>query len=151
MKKITLAKALKEKNKLVKKILGSQHLLNETNSVIKGNNRDFQPAALLNNLKSDTDKLVRLKSAINKANLPINQLIIRTAENKSIIAFLKKLDTKAGKSAERYSREMPIEYDAAITGRMVLEEIAKLEAEIERNQEEIDAFNHATEVEVALD
>lgn len=151
MKKIKLAKALKEKNKLIKKILGSQKLLNETNSIIKGNPRDFQPSELLSTLKSDTDKLVRLKCAINKANQPINQLIIRNAENKSLISYLKKLDTKDGKSVERYSRETPIEYEASIKGRQVLEEITKLEADIEKNQEEIDLFNHTTDVEVHLD
>ena len=139
-----LSQALKEKNKLVKKIGNDQKLLGSNNSVIKGNDRDFNPEDLLKSIKENTVKLVKIKTAIAHANKPIVERIIRQGECKSLITFLKKLNTSDGQVQDRYRSSDPIAYEAHIKGRDVAREVETLEAEIEKIQAEIDEFNNTT-------
>lgn len=140
-----LSAALKEKNKLTKKITETQKLVNQHNSVIKGNQRPIDAGAKLKELDELTDKLVHIKSAIAAANQPINRHILHIGELRSQIAFLRKLDTKEGNHTERYGSTMT-EYETQVKQAEVLAAIESKENEIEKLQEIIDQHNHSTEV-----
>lgn len=142
-----LAAALKEKNKLTKKITETQKLVNQHNSVIKGNQRPIDVDAKLKELDEHTTRLVQIKAAIAAANQPINRHILHIGELRSQIAFLRKLDTKEGHHTERYGSTIT-EYDAQVKQATTLELIEKKESEIESLQETIDAHNHNTEVTI---
>lgn len=144
-----LSKALKEKNKLIKRISKNQKLVVDRNSVIKGNTRVIEPRKVLEEVKADTEKLVRLKAAIAKANEPVNQIILSIVEKKGMIGFLKKINTNDGQVQERYGRDIT-SYEADIKENEIFAEVEKLEAEIESLQEQVESFNHTTEVDVVL-
>lgn len=140
-----LSKALKEKNKLIKKISKSQKLLIDRNSIIKGNTRVIDAKNLLADIKADTEKLVKLKAAIAKANEPVNHIILSIVEKKGLIGFLKKINTNDGQVQERYGREIT-SYEADIKETDIFSEVEKLEAEIESLQEQVETFNHTTDI-----
>jgi DNA repair ATPase RecN len=139
-----LSAALKEKNKLTKKITETQKLINQHNSVIKGNQRPIDAVAKLKELEELTDKLVHIKSAIAAANQPINRHILHIGELRSQIAFLRNLDTKEGNHTD-YGSTMT-EYETQVKQAEVLAAIESKENEIEKLQEIIDQYNHSTEV-----
>lgn len=142
-----LSAALKEKNKITKKIAEIQKLVNQHNSVIKGNSRPFDVAAKLTELDTLTEKLVQIKAAIAAANQPINRHILHVGELRSQIAFLRKLDVKDGFHNERYGSGVT-EHESQVKQADVLTLIEKKEGEIESLQEIIDQHNHGTEITI---
>ncbi|RYG48531.1 hypothetical protein EON79_04210 [bacterium] len=146
MAQVTLAKALKLKNRQVQKVKGLQERIQASNSYMVGSERDFDAQALYTELRAETETLWRLKLAINAANVPVHGAIYEMAETKGLIAFLKTLNTKRGK-VESYGDEA-FEYEAAITAADVLIQIEALEARIDTLQDVLDQHNATTTVEV---
>lgn len=142
-----LSTALKEKNKLTKKISETQKLINQHNSVIAGNPRPIDVKSKLTELDGYADKLVKLKSAIAVANQPINRHILSIAEIRSNIAFLRKLDAREGQVNERYGAGSAT-YDAEVKQSDILALIEKKESELEKLQEVIDQHNYNTTIDL---
>ena len=94
-----------------------------------------------------TDELVSLKAKIHQANIPIAEKIFRLGEIKNIISRMRGLDTKEGKVRDRYStNDNAIEYRAYMNlfNKDLL--IKNYEEELEKLQEEIEAFNAITKI-----
>lgn len=142
-----LATALKEKNKLTKKISEIQKFIEQNNSVIKGNTRSFDVEKLMATLVETTDRLIVVKSVITGANQPICRHIIRIGEIRSSIAFLRKLKVTNGISSEGY-RGTVTEYEARYKQEDVAQMITDKETELEGLQNIIDAHNYSTEVDL---
>lgn len=139
-----LATALKEKNKIVKKIKTLQQRIQNNNSILEGNTRQYEPEENIFILESEIQNLISLKHKIASANSPIQCKIIEMGEMKTYIVFLRSIDTKDGK---QYSfRESQVTYESQISEKEISEMIEKIEIKIERIQEEIDSFNHSTEI-----
>jgi len=141
----TIAKALKEKNKLKLEISQLQKRLNSHNSVIKGNPRPFDLNKTEQELSEKIAQLVLLKSAITKANQPVQEKIYRLAELKGLIAFYKKLPVTEGKSTEKYSNN-DNEYEVFFNEAVIDERVKKLETEADCIQDELESFNHSTTI-----
>lgn len=103
---MNIKQALKEKNKLVKRIGENTKLMQDFNSIEVGNQRPYSTTELKNQLIKDRAELANLKAKIHVANTPVLEEIFYMAELKSMIQSLKKMDCTEGKSnRDRYRME----------------------------------------------
>lgn len=144
---MNIKQALKEKNKLVKRIGENTKLMQDFNSIEVGNQRPYSTTELKNQLIKDRSELANLKAKIHVANTPVLEDIFYMAELKSMIQSLKKMDCTEGKSnRDRYRMESEL----VLTSEMSLvqrnETINDLEKTIEEIQDRLDVFNSNTEI-----
>ena len=144
---MNIKQALKEKNKLVKRIGENTKLMQDFNSIEVGNQRPYSTTELKNQLIKDRAELANLKAKIHVANTPVLGEIFYMAELKSMIQSLKKMDCTEGKSnRDRYRMESEL----VLTSEMSLvernETISELEKMIEDIQDRLDIFNSNTEI-----
>jgi hypothetical protein len=146
---ITLAKALKLKNRLVKKLTDARNEIILNNQIMVGNNRNIdidKQIKLVSNIQS---AIINLKTAINQANLGITSLIYINAEIKGEILFLHSIPHKEGKDMQHnYSGSVSVEYSSIIGHQIITQRITELEHMIDENQEKMDTHNHTTNIEV---
>jgi len=148
--KITLARAMKAKKRLVQQIADCAKLIKAQNSIVVGNDRDIDIRETLEKRKKLVAKLVATKLAIEQASQPIRDVILYLAELKDEISMFKDLDCSRGKKADRslYGDSTDLEYEAEITGSERLQKIEGLEAEIDELQTKIDVHNAQQTVEI---
>jgi hypothetical protein len=142
---MTIAQALKEKNKIVARMQKLWDRFYRQNIVVVGTQRSYSSRALLDEIRKLSDELTSLKTRLHAASNPIRFEIFRLAELKSMAEKLKYLETDDGPVYERYG-ERVIEKQAEIN---LLEKdvlIEALEQEIEHLQRYIDEFNFKTYV-----
>ncbi len=139
---ITLARALKLKNRLAGRLAKLDSDFEKYNSVPAGTDRPDLKA-----LYADRNKLVarliELKIALNAANQSMQRTIFELGEAKSLVALLTKTSTNHGKVVEGY-HGTEIDYIAQFRKADVDREVRRLEVTIDRLQEQLDAFNHQT-------
>ena len=141
----TIAKALKEKNKLKNEISQLQKRLLDHNCVIKGNNRPFDLNKADEELVNKSILLAELKMSITKANLPVQHKIYLLAELRGLISFYKKLPAHEGIRVEGY-RENAQEYVAFFNEASLAVKIIELEDQADVIQDELESFNHQTNI-----
>lgn len=146
--KINLSRALKEKNRLIKKIKDIQTFI-KTNNVFCENENKIDVISPAEELEKNINKLVDLKSAIAKANSEygISYLVYKMEELKSLVAFYKMFSTKTNayyydEEGERVRQIAQIDYENSI------KTICCLEQQIEDIQDQIDDLNATTFIEV---
>jgi hypothetical protein len=150
-KNISLARALKEKAKLVGNITMLELRLETNNSHNKLNTPDYNAAEVLNELVAAKKSLVALKTKIATANAPIAGHIFEMAELKGLVSTLRGLNTTQGThSAGRYGREEVAEFSATISRKKADEEITKLEGRIQDIQEILDTHNATVKITVDI-
>jgi len=144
-----LAKALKEKNRLVKKIKDLQRDITRYNSIVSDSKREVDIPSLMEELENKVNELISLKTKIFEASRPIREHIFRLSELKSKVLFLSGVDTTRGKVISRHmmSSDPVVDYDAVLTKTDVDSMVETTEGSIDSIQEEIDTFNHTTEIE----
>lgn len=143
MPRITLAKALKLKNRQIKTVKGLQEQITKYNSVVKGSDNPFDVKAKFEEVKSASVKLAQIKAAIQQSNAPIQERIYEMAELRGLLVFLQRLDTKSGKSIYGYHGEV-VEFEAALTAADVEKAAAQIEERLDQLQDEVDSFNAHT-------
>jgi len=145
---MNIAKALKTKNNFVKEIKKIQDKIVKYNSRPIGGESPFNVKDLYLELSKKVDELVTLKAKISGANAPVQDKIYRLSEAKSLTQFLKDVPTKAGTvPGSRFSEtERSVEYVAAISTEAMSIAIDNLEKDIEFIQDELDTFNHITQI-----
>jgi hypothetical protein len=143
---ITLAKALKVKNRLAGQIAKFNKAITTYNSVQEGSEQPDVRAAY-EARKAIIRHLVDLKTTISLANAPIQRTIYELAELKALVALLNSVSTRHGKSLEGYANN-PITYVAALRVGDVNAEVRRLEAAIDRMQDQLDTFNHTVRIRV---
>jgi hypothetical protein len=144
---MNLTKALKHKKKLVKQADEFYSRFSNYNSSEVGTTPSYKPEEMFEGWLKKTDELVSLKAKIHQANIPIAEKIFRLGEIKNIISRMRGLDTKEGKVRDRYStNDNAIEYRAYMNlfNKDLL--IKNYEEELEKLQEEIEAFNAITKI-----
>ena len=149
--KVTLAKALKLKNRFANKLQDVSRNIVTYNSVIEGLERPLDVNALMEKRGKLVDALINLKTAISVANTPIQSTIYLLAEIKGELGFLRSIDTTAGKQINTgnwgaedniYEKSAVIDY-ATIQGL-----IQQAEIDIDTNQDKLDKHNHTIDVEI---
>ena len=151
-KRVTIARALKEKNRVAGRLAKARELVGRENSKDKNVPRGIDVSETYTLAKTLRDRLVSIKSAIAEANSPIVSKIIELDEVKSEISYLNGLDVKEGKFVEtNYGSRIETELKAVIRKPQVLDEVAALQARADRLQDELDEFNAATKIEIEVD
>jgi hypothetical protein len=142
---ISLARALKVKNRLAGRVAELSQEIKKYNTREEGAEaidvagRYAQRAELV-------ARLVELKTAITRANQPVQQSIYALAEAKALMALLAEVNTHHGTVSQFH--QAPVRFVAQLRKEQVDAERRRLEQEIDRLQEELDRFNQATTLAV---
>ena len=148
MGQVSLAKALKIKNKQARKVADLRNRISQYNSLPEGTKRPFDIEASYKELLAATNRLIDTKSAINAANGPIQNHIYRMAELRGLAAFLRGLSPQEGPAQLFYGSGVAPNYDSVLNAADLEQRIEVLETEIESLQDDVDAHNARVRVEV---
>ena len=139
-----LSKALKEKNRIAGELDFLKIQLTQQNVRPSTQSFDYQATDLYAQIHARLDELVKIKTAIARANVSVYDKIFRLAELKGLSSFLKELETKNGtfkESGSGYGTVYEIEYVAQLKKKEVDTLVAATDAEIQTLQDELDEFN----------
>jgi hypothetical protein len=148
MTEITLAKALKVKNRLTGRLAKVQTDIQGYNSVPAGQADQVNVPALMQTRAELVGALVALKTAINDANREAQRDIYDLAEKKATAQFLAGVNTRHGPQPAVYPNTTEVSYVAALKKADVDGLVAGLEKEIDQLQDRLDQFNHSHRIEV---
>jgi hypothetical protein len=148
MATITLAKALKLKNRLTGRVAKVQADIQAYNSVPEGQAGQVNVLALMQTRDELVAAVVSLKTAINDANREAQRDIYDLAEKKGTVQFLAGVNTRHGPLPAVYPSTTEITYVAALKKADVDGLVAKLEKDIDQVQDRLDQFNHDRQIEV---
>jgi hypothetical protein len=148
MAQITLAKALKIKNRLVGRLAKVQADIQMFNSVPEGQAGQVDVPALVQNREALVEAIVGLKTAINDANREAQRDIYALAEKKGTAQFLAGVCTRHGPQPPVYPSTVEVNYVAALKKADVDAQVARLETDIDQLQDRLDQFNHDRKIEV---
>lgn len=142
---MTIAQALKEKNKKVDKIRKIWERIASYNSVIEGAEQPYDMDKLWDEYNSEIAALIDLKTSIHQASAPVRKDIFALSEIKSKVQSLRSLNTSSGKHRARFAEEIT---ETVAHFNMIWKDsqIESLEKMIEGIQEKLDAFNHSTNI-----
>lgn len=143
---MNLAKALKQKNRLAQKISKFQQEIQKENSLQIDDPRKIKVDDLFMELEEKVKELIKLKIAIFVVSIDMRENILTLSELKSKIVFLQGISTKEGKVSE-YG-DTPIEYSVVYDKLFVRDQVSLCEQNIDNIQDELDRFNHTTEIEI---
>ena len=147
---ITLAKALKLKNRLAGKIAKLTLTVQTYNSTQEAAERIDVRAAY--EQRADlVRRLTDLKHAIARANAPIQRDIFDLAELKAEVTLLAGLNTKHGTFLEGYPTAGTVAYVAQFRKADVDAMTDALETKIDALQDKLDTFNAQTTIAVDAD
>ena len=148
MDQITLAKALKVKNRLTGRLAKVQADIQAYNSVPEGQAGQVNVPALMQTRAELVGALVALKMAINDANREAQRDIYDLAEKKATAQFLAGVNTRHGPQPPVYPSTVEVNYVAALKKADVDALVVGLENEIDQLQDKLDQFNHVHRIEV---
>ena len=144
---MNIKQALKEKNKLAKKVTDLMDRTNRNNSMDEGAVRSYDPKESLNQALQMVDDLVNLKTKMHMANAEVYDKIFRMSEYKSLVKYLKALNCSQGtivtsRYGDSTARQMTtviseVERDALVE---------KYETLIDNLQTELDTHNATTQI-----
>lgn len=150
MSRVSLAKALKVKNRQIQKVKDLQQRIQASNSYLEGSDPDFDANELYGQLALETERLWQIKAAINGANAPIQAAIYEMSETKGLVSFLKSLNTQRGLQMLAYMATQPQEYVSQITAPEAHEKVQGLERRIDELQDQLDVHNGTVTVEIEI-
>ena len=145
--KMTLAAALRYKKRVGEKIAKLEADVIENNSITSGAEREADIKVALDQRAILVDHLTLLKVKMAAATQPIFSTILEIAEQKGLIAFYRKLNTKHGKVEHPYE-DKTINYEAVIRKTDKDKAITVAQEKIDQLQAVIDAFNSTTSFEI---
>lgn len=146
MPAISVAKALKLKNRLAGRLNKAQSNVTTYNSTLEGQGLP-NIADLVKERDEIMEVLIALKTAIIRGNNPIQGAIIRQGELKSKIEYLNSIPTNDGVQRHSY-QNTDVRYTAYIKKADVDAQVRALEKEIDGIQDKLDEFNHTAKVEI---
>ena len=149
MAQITLAQALKEKNRLTGEIRRLWGLFQHENSCLENHTRSIDVEGTLRTIEHYTAKLVELKTKIGMANAGNLKNMYLLEEAKNRMAKLNETNTNdddereyAGTNSFHYIKRTAVFNDAR-----VLEMKRKLQIECNALQDKLDAYNALHKIE----
>jgi hypothetical protein len=145
---ITLAKALKVKNRVTGRLAKVHADFQAYNSVPAGQADQVNVPALLKAREELVGALVGLKAAINEANREAQRDIYDVAEKKAAARSLAGVNTRHGPQPPVYPSTVEVIYVAALKKADVDGLVAGVEKEIDQLQDRLDQFNHDRRIEV---
>jgi hypothetical protein len=148
MAQVSLAKAMKIKNRLAGRLARLTAQILQGNSVIEG---QPQPdvLALWAQRQALVGYLIALKAALAQATGRVQPLLLDMQEKKATIALLQGLNTRDGDSGQvHYGTTQKIVFRAAIKQADVNAWVEKLEQEIDSAQDRVDLHNAQTKIDL---
>ena len=146
-----LARALKEKNRLVGEVNRIKAIIIRDNSLElkRVGNKDREQQWI--DYRDAVVKLVEIKTAIFKANAGIYETIVCMSEKKAELAWITDLNTQDGvEEIQNFSNDNVVkkEYSAYLKQSDIDSYIVSLQKDIADLQDELDEFNAKTEITV---
>jgi hypothetical protein len=138
MAEITLAKALKVKNRLTGRLAKVQCDIQAYNSVPEGQADQVNVPALMKTREEPVRALASIKTAINDANRQAQRDIYDLAEKKATAQFLAGVNTRHGPQPPVYPSTIEVNYVAALKKADVDALVAPLENETDQLQDKLD-------------
>lgn len=146
---ISLAKALKLKNRLAGRLSKTQDDIQLYNSVLAEQAKQVDVPGLIKLRDEICDQMIALKTKIVVANSEIQGDLIRQGELKSKLTWLAGINTRDGKERHGY-QNTEVVWVATLKKADIDAETRRLEAEIDAIQDKLDTFNHTKKVEVEV-
>jgi len=144
---MNIKQALKEKNKLAKKVTDLMERTNKFNSMDEGGVRSYDPKQTLAESHTAVEELIELKTKIHTANLPVYEKIFRMAEYKSFVKYLKSLNCTQGTFVNsRYGDTTFRQMNTVITEVERDQMVEEYEEMIDSIQSELDVHNATTNI-----
>ena len=144
---MNIKQALKEKNKLAKKVTDLMDRTNRNNSLDEGAVRSYDPKESLEQALQMVDDLVNLKTKMHMANAEVYDKIFRMSEYKSLVKYLKTLNCNQGTIVtSRYGDSTARQMTTVITEVERDALVEKYETLIDNLQTELDTHNATTQI-----
>ena len=144
---MNIKQALKEKNKLAKKVVDLMDRTNRNNSMDEGAVRSYDPKESLEQALQMVDDLVNLKTKMHIANAEVYDKIFRMSEYKSLVKYLKTLNCSQGTIVtSRYGDTTARQMTTVITEVERDALVEKYETLIDNLQTELDTHNATTQI-----
>ena len=144
---MNIKQALKEKNKLAKKVTDLMDRTNRNNSMDEGAVRSYDPKESLEQALQMVDDLVNLKTKMHMANAEVYDKIFRMSEYKSLVKYLKVLNCSQGTIVtSRYGDSTARQMTTVITEVERDALVEKYETLIDNLQTELDMHNATTHI-----
>lgn len=147
--KTTLARALKEKNRIAGRLRHVQELVRKENRKIKDSPRRLSPADLVAEAERLSEQLIAVKTVIAQANAGIVGTIIELEEVKSLLAFFREVpdddDLEILDGRFGASRSI-VEWEVALDKSFLLEKRVDLQERADALQDKLDEYNIRTKV-----
>jgi len=144
---MNIKQALKEKNKLAKKVTDLMDRTNRNNSMDEGAVRSYDPKESLEQALQMVDDLVNLKTKMHMANAEVYDKIFRMSEYKSLVKYLKTLNCSQGTMVtSRYGDTTSRQMTTVITEVERDALVEKYETLIDTLQTELDTHNATTHI-----
>jgi len=142
---MNIKQALKEKNKLAKKITDLLERTNRFNSMDQGAVRSYDPNQSLEQAVDTMEKLISLKTQVHIANTIVYEKIFRMAEYKSFVKYLKSLNCTEGTMVQRsYGDTTTRHMTTVITEVQRDQMVENYETIIDQLQSDLDIYNATT-------
>ena len=148
---MTLAQALKVKNRLQERINRLRQWIVDENSILAENERSGDIEEALDDLLCLEEKLLELKTAIAEANVPMIPTLQEMNLIRERLRFWGTVPTDTGLVPERrslLSDSSPLEYEAYLTKADIEHRVRAGERLLASLQDKLDAFNARTEINV---
>jgi len=153
MAKVTLARFLKYKNRVVERMRKLERDIQSGNSVVEGALRDTDVNVAWEERLALEVHLVELKGIQDKTNDPIKNTIAKIQELKGRIKFLGTIPTLHGvQDSHRtlYGEQGTVTYEAVIRKQQIDTLLSAAQEEIDALQDNIDLFNNTTHIELKM-
>ena len=142
---MTIAQALKEKNKKIAGIQKIWEKIHRYNSIQEGAERPYSTKELYAQAEIELASLVELKTRIHTASEPVRALVFELSELKALTQRVRSVSTANGTWRERYENVTTV-MNAELDILWQDAKIEEIENRIETIQEKLDKFNHTTEI-----
>jgi hypothetical protein len=150
---MTIARALKEKNRIAGKIKKLQNDIQKYNHTRDDRPSDYNSNELYEELQTQIKALIELKTKLANANIGILEKLIQLSEVKSAISFWSNFRTGQEFEPIKDSKYVNGEYVTVeisgghtISNKVVQERIVSMQLFADSLQDDIDEYNAATKI-----
>ena len=148
---MTVARALKEKSRIITKLSEVRSTISRYNSVDLGTRRPVLVKDCLEKAGVLEENLMRIKVALHEANLGIARQLAELMLVRGQISFYEGLDTSEFRMVtDRDDMETKVTRDVVVDKTESLAKVEELKNRLDSIQDEVDEYNATHKVEVEL-
>jgi len=148
---MTVARALKEKSRIITKISEVRGVASSYNSVDLGTRRPISVKDSIEKVGVLEENLMRIKVALHEANVGIARQLAELMLVRGQIAFYEGLDTSEFRTVtNRDDTETKVTRDVVVSQVEVLAKVEELKNKLDSLQDEVDEYNATHKIDVEL-